>query len=103
MCRTTCGQQGLVPPSTFSPDELFAVEAEGGLTQEGGHELMAVDLVDLASYSTLPLSRELFVGFLFHRGLVWQGKKRTDLRERNPASRDSLGTGQRWPSLCLQY
>lgn len=66
---------GTCPPSAFSPDELFAVEAEGGLTQVRGHELMAVDLVDLASDSTLPLSRKLFVGFLFHRGLVWQGKK----------------------------
>ena len=29
-----------------SPDEVSTVRAEGGLTEEGGHELVVVDLVD---------------------------------------------------------
>lgn len=67
-CRRTC------PPPTFSPYELFAVKAEGGLAQERWHELVPVDLVDLAPHGALPLSGKLFVGFLLHRGFVWQKK-----------------------------
>lgn len=52
------------------------MEAEGGLAQERGHELVPVDLVDLAPHCTLSLPCELFVGFLFHRGFVWQGEKK---------------------------
>lgn len=37
------------------PDEISAVGAVGGLPQVGGHELVAVDLVDPAPDSPLPL------------------------------------------------
>lgn len=58
------------PCSTFSPDELFAVKTEGGLTEEGGHELVPVDLVDPPSHGPVPLPRELLVGLLLHDGVV---------------------------------
>ena len=41
----------------FSPDEVAAVRAERGLPQEGGHELVRVDLVDLSLHGAPPLSR----------------------------------------------
>ena len=41
----------------LSPDEIPAVRAEGGLPQEGGHELVRVDLVDLALHGAPPLPR----------------------------------------------
>lgn len=37
------------------PDEISAVGAVGGLPKVGGHELVAIDLVDPASDSPLPL------------------------------------------------
>lgn len=40
-----------------SPDELPAVAAEGGLAQEGGHELVSVDLVHAAAHGP-PAARE---------------------------------------------
>ena len=39
------------------PDEIPAVRAERGLPQEGGHELVRVDLVDLALHRAPPLPR----------------------------------------------
>lgn len=54
----------------LSPDELFAVETEGGLAEEGGHELVPVDLVDLPSHGSLSLPRKLLVGFLFDDGVI---------------------------------
>lgn len=57
-------------PTTSSPDELFAVKAEGWLAEEGGHELVTVDLVDPPSHSPLPLPRELLVRLLFHYGII---------------------------------
>ena len=50
----------------LSPDELPAVEAEGGLAEEGGHELVSVDLVDAPPDRALPLPGELLKGLL-HR------------------------------------
>lgn len=78
--QTAHGQQQPAPPQAFSPDELFAVEAEGGLTQERRHELVPVDLVDPAPHGPLPLSCKLFVGSLFHRGFVCQGKKELNFK-----------------------
>lgn len=63
-------QAAVIPGSTFSPDELFAVKTEGGLTEESGHELVPVDLVDPPSQGPLPLPRELLEGLLFHYGVV---------------------------------
>lgn len=60
------------PCLTLSPDELFAVKAEGGLAEESGHELVSVDLVDPPSHGPLPLPRELLVGLLFHYRIIWQ-------------------------------
>lgn len=51
-----------------SPDELLAVEAEGGLTEESGHELVPVDLVDPSLHGALPLPRKLLVGVFFFYG-----------------------------------
>lgn len=53
-----------------SPDELSAVETEGGLPQVGRHELVPVDLVDPASHGAVSLPGELFVRLLLHRGFV---------------------------------
>lgn len=53
-----------------SPDELLAVETEGGLPQEGGHELVSVDLVDPPPQGAVALPGELLVRLLLHRGLV---------------------------------
>ena len=53
----------------LSPDELPAVEAEGGLAEEGGHELVSVDLVDAPPDRALPLPGELLKGLLLHRML----------------------------------
>lgn len=54
-----------------SPDELPAVEAEGGLWEKRGHELVSVDLVDPASDSPLVLPGELLMrlrlGLRLHR------------------------------------
>lgn len=86
-CRQRAGSRDL-RPSPFLPDELFAVEAEGGLTQEGRHEFVPIDLVDPAPHGTLSLPRELFVGFLFHCGFICQGKSRTEFQEQNPASQE---------------
>lgn len=78
------------------------MEAEGGLAQEGGHELVPVDLVDPAPHRPLSLSCKLFVGFLFHRGLVCQGGgKRGDLHKRKLW--DGFSRGQRWSDLYPQH
>lgn len=53
-----------------SPDELLAVETEGGLPQVGGHELVSVDLVDPPPHGAVALPGELLVRLLLHRGLV---------------------------------
>jgi hypothetical protein len=50
-----------------SPDELLADGAEGGLAEEGGHELVSVDLVDAPADRALPLPGELLKGLLLHR------------------------------------
>uniref|UniRef100_A0A6B0UWD9 Putative secreted protein n=1 Tax=Ixodes ricinus TaxID=34613 RepID=A0A6B0UWD9_IXORI len=44
----------LVPLFPEAPDEPPAVGAEGGLPQEGGHELVAVDLVHPAAHGSVP-------------------------------------------------
>lgn len=54
-----------------SPDELPAVETEGGLPQVGRHELVSVDLVDPPSHGAVALPGELLVRLLLHRGFVW--------------------------------
>lgn len=49
----------LVPLFPEAPDEPPAVGAEGGLPQEGGHELVAIDLVHPAAHSTVPPAKFL--------------------------------------------
>lgn len=61
---------GRSDPTSLSPDELFAVKTEGGLTEESGHELVPVDLVDSPLDSPLPLPRKLLIGLLFHNGVI---------------------------------
>ena len=41
----------------ISPDKVAAVRAEGGLPEEGGHELVRVDLVHLPLHRAPPLPR----------------------------------------------
>ena len=41
----------------ISPDKVSAVRAEGGLPEEGGHELVRVDLVHLPLHRAPPLPR----------------------------------------------
>ena len=41
----------------ISPDEVAAVRAECGLPEEGGHELVRVDLVHLPLHRAPPLPR----------------------------------------------
>lgn len=60
------------PCSTSSPDELSAVKAEGGLTEESGHELVAVDLVYPPSHGSVALPRELLAGLLGHDCILWR-------------------------------
>lgn len=43
----------------FSPDELPAVRAVGGLSQVGGHKLVPVDLVHPPPHRPLPLPSEV--------------------------------------------
>lgn len=59
----------------FSPDELLAVKTERGLTEERGHELVPVDLVDPAPHGSLPCSCKLLRSLYRRHGIIWKHVK----------------------------
>lgn len=58
-----------------SPDELLAVKTEGGLTEERGHELVPVDLVDPAPHGSLPRSCKLLWSLHRYYSIIWKNVK----------------------------